>query len=71
MALKYQNQLKISLNKVQIENLRKLSQKYGMSYQDVIRKALDEFARVELIKSWTNLKQMKLFQLLQQLKLKK
>jgi hypothetical protein len=51
MALKYQNQLKISLNKVQIENLRKLSQKYGMSYQDVIRKALDEFARVELIKS--------------------
>ena len=48
MALKYQNQLKISLNKVQIENLRKLAQKYGMSYQDVIRKALVEFARIEL-----------------------
>lgn len=48
MALKYSNQLKISLNKVQITNLRKLAHIYGMSYQDVIRKALDEFARIEL-----------------------
>jgi len=51
MSLKYQNQLKISLNKVQLINLRKLSNLYGMSYQDVIRKALDEFARLEFEKN--------------------
>ena len=56
MSLKYQNQLKISLNKVQIINLKKLSILYGMSYQDVIRKAFDKFARVEINQKAWNLK---------------
>jgi hypothetical protein len=47
MSLKYPNQLKISLNNYQKKQVKVLSMIHGMSQQDVIRKAIDAFARTE------------------------
>lgn len=47
MSLKYPNQLKISLNNYQAKQIRALSFMHGMTQQDIIRKAIDAFARAE------------------------
>jgi hypothetical protein len=47
MALKYRNQLKISINNLQNDQIRMLSYILGVSKQEVIRKAIDSFARSE------------------------
>ena len=47
MALKYKNQLKISINHLQNDQIRMLSYILGVSKQEVIRKAIDYFARAE------------------------
>jgi hypothetical protein len=47
MALKYKNQLKISLNNIQSDQIRVLSFIHGVSKQEIIRKAIDSFARSE------------------------
>jgi hypothetical protein len=47
MSLKYPNQLKISLNNYQKNQVKALSAVHGMSQQDVIRKAIDAFVRQE------------------------
>ena len=47
MTLKYKNQLKISINNLQNDQLRMLSYILGVSKQEVIRKAIDSFARSE------------------------
>ncbi len=47
MSLKYPNQLKISLNKFQVNQLRTLSHIHEISQQDLIRKAIDAYARAE------------------------
>ncbi|MEY2793316.1 MAG: hypothetical protein RJA76_1308 [Bacteroidota bacterium] len=47
MALKYKNQFKISLNNLQSDQIRVLSFIHGVSKQEVIRKAIDSFARSE------------------------
>lgn len=47
MTLKYKNQLKISINNLQNDQIRMLSYILGVSKQEVIRKAIDCFARLE------------------------
>jgi hypothetical protein len=47
MAFKYKNQLKISLNNIQSDQIRVLSFIHGVSKQEIIRKAIDSFARSE------------------------
>jgi len=47
MTLKHNNQLKISFNNVQNDQLRMLSHIYGVPMQEIIRKAIDCFARLE------------------------
>ena len=47
MTLKYKNQLKISINNLQNDQIRMLSYILGVSKQEVIRKAIDSFARSE------------------------
>lgn len=47
MSLKYKNQLKLSVNNLQSDQLRVLSYIHGISKQEVIRKAIDSFARTE------------------------
>jgi hypothetical protein len=47
MTLKYKNQLKISINNLQNAQIRMLSYILGVSKQEVIRKAIDSFARSE------------------------
>ena len=47
MALKYPNQLKISLNDLQCQKLFEYKSKTGLTAQDIIRKALDSFLCVE------------------------
>ena len=47
MAFKYRNQLKISINNLQNDQIRMLSYILGVSKQEVIRKAIDSFARSE------------------------
>ncbi len=47
MALKYNNQLKISLGRYQAAQLQALSQIHGTSRQDIIRRALEHFAKAE------------------------
>ncbi len=47
MTLKYKNQLKISFNNVQCDQLRMLSFIHGTTKQEIIRKAIDYFARSE------------------------
>jgi hypothetical protein len=47
MSLKYPNQLKISITKYQAIQIRVLSNIHEMSQQDVIRKAIDAFAKAE------------------------
>jgi len=47
MTLKYKNQLKISINNLQNDQIRMLSYILGVSKQEVIRKTIDSFARSE------------------------
>jgi hypothetical protein len=47
MTLKYRNQLKISFNNLQSDQIRMLSFIHGTSKQEIIRKAIDYFARSE------------------------
>jgi hypothetical protein len=44
MAYKYNNQIKVSLNRYQVQQLQALHQILGITKQDVLRKALDSFA---------------------------
>jgi hypothetical protein len=47
MAYKYNNQIKISLNRYQLLQLEALRQILGVSKQEVMRKALDSFVLAE------------------------
>lgn len=47
MTLKYHNQFKISFNNLQNDQLRMLSFIHGVSKQEIIRKAIDYYARSE------------------------
>ncbi|MFN9116265.1 MAG: hypothetical protein ACK5XN_39990 [Bacteroidota bacterium] len=47
MTLKYNNQLKISLDNYQKAQIKTLAQIHGCSMQDIIRKALDAYAQSE------------------------
>jgi hypothetical protein len=47
MAYKYNNQIKVSLNRYQVQQLQALHQILGISKQDVLRKALDSFVLAE------------------------
>jgi hypothetical protein len=47
MALKYNNQLKISLSRYQLLQLEALTQLHGVTKQDILRKALDAFVKEE------------------------
>ncbi len=47
MAYKYNNQIKVSLNRYQLLQLEALRQILGVSKQEVLRKALDSFVLAE------------------------
>jgi hypothetical protein len=47
MAYKYNNQIKVSLNRYQLAQLEALRQILGVSKQEVMRKALDSFVLAE------------------------